>query len=254
MMDNPKIVLTYENTSPLDLLDLTGSLAAFGETFRRYAVGAGMADRVSEAKLQVASIRRGSIVAELVPFMEQLDWVIENRDVAAGFLGNWGEFLEALRNGKIKREEADLTKVRAANSFMEPVAKDSGSQVNMAVSEGAVVHNTFIFNQVEASAIQRNADRLLGPEIPAEMMFTEEPMILHQVRDAKSGDMGIIDRFGPRPAKLFWAGEEVKRDVLEAPENPFGQIFFVTGKVKTAGGLPASYTIYKLDGTAPREL
>lgn len=251
----PRIILKYDFGNPIDLLDLAASLTAIGEQFRRFTADDPEVSKTANPSLHVAKMREGSIIAELVAVAEQVDWVLKKREIIAGFAAQWQEILYNILHFTDSAKHLDKPVVRAAIEFVEPVAKDSATQIIIAANDGGTVNLTFNVDYQEAHAIQNNARRLLAQSIPTEEAFESEPMILYQVRDAKgaSGDMGIIDRFGRRAMKLTWANDAVKSQILDAPENPFACVFFVSGRCKTADGKVVAYHIHSLNGSMPKD-
>jgi hypothetical protein len=74
----------------------------------------------------------------------------------------------------------------------------------------------------------------------------DELLVLAQIRDvpkSKTGDRGIIESISKLDIKLLFTSEEIKRDILEAPENPFQKAFIVDVEVKTLDDKPALYKI-----------
>ena len=61
---------------------------------------------------------------------------------------------------------------------------------------------------------------------------------------AKVGDKGIIEEISPLPAKIVFSSEEVKKQIIEQPENPFKKLFFVDVQAKAAEGKVRLYQIF----------
>lgn len=250
----PSIIVEYKNERPIELLDLTSSLAAFGEEFKDFAAERGFSGQ--PPRLFVHNMREGSIIAELIPWMEQIDFMLKHRDEIAGFMANWQEILQAVLNLTDKAKSIDRPTLRNARSFVAPIAKDGGAQLNVIAQDNSaptVNINVINIRSDEAETIARNAGYLLARGVPTEEPFTGEPMTLFQMRDARAGDMGYIDRFSEKPVKLTFASEETKNAILHHSDNPWDTIFFVSGVVKTSGGAVAAYHVRSLDDVAPKD-
>jgi hypothetical protein len=78
----------------------------------------------------------------------------------------------------------------------------------------------------------------------------DELLVLHQVRGdpkSKSGDRGIIESISKMPVRLWFTSEEIKKGILESPDNPFQREFIVDVEVKTVeDGKPALYKVLAL--------
>jgi hypothetical protein len=251
---NPGFLIKIENHQPLDVLDLTASLAAIAEEYRRYTTD-------GTARLYVERISEGSIIAYLTAIAKGtiaagsplLPIAI---DTIAPFMGHWSGLLTALANyGRDAAKDAELrnadkASLRHVRSFIKPALNGN----SMIVQGDVHIANVNInIGPQEAGAIDLTARHLLAKPLPSENRFQSEPMQLYQVRDAKAGDMGFIDSFGDRPRRLTFADESVKREIVHA-SAPFDVFFFVSGIAKTAGGEIAAYHIEKIDGVAPKKV
>lgn len=257
MTTEPTIIIEYKNQRPIELLDFTASLSALGEEFKNFSANSSILD--SDARLYVREMRPGSVVAELVYWAQQapvLSEMSEHREIIAGFMCNWQETLKAILDLSPKARELPKSAVKNARAFIEPVAKDHGSQVNFIANDGGTINNVFVLRSGDAATIGYNAQHLLAGQLPEEARFTSEPMLLWRMQDGpptKTGDWGKIDRFSDKPRKLTFGSEVVKRAILERPDNPFSLVFFVSGIVKTANGKVVAYHVLSLDGEAARE-
>ncbi|MFT3966847.1 MAG: hypothetical protein QM690_13300 [Sphingobium sp.] len=257
MTESGSIIVKYENKRPIDLLDFTASLAAFGDEFKNFAGIATLFD--TEPRLFIREMRPGSVVAELFYWAQQVpilaEWQ-EHREIAAAFMVNWQETLQLILNLGDGAKNLPKGTVKNARTMVEPVAKDGGSQMNFIATEGGTVNVNFNLTSTQAGAIAYNAQHLLGAQPVEDMRFENEPMVLWQMRDgppARAGDMGRIDRFSDKPKKLTFATDATKNALLNREEHPFSLIYFVSGVARTAGGKLASYHIYTVDGAVPKD-
>lgn len=239
----PIITFKLENSKPVDLLDLTGALAAFGETYRDYVAHAGYDVEPGNVRLFIREIRTGSIIADLVSMAEQASWVLSHLDAAAGFVSHFDKLLHyflylpsAEVGAPTKREASQVI------SVMEPVAKDGGANLILNVSGDVHIHT----NSQQANAIQNSARRLLGPSVPTNEVHYDELLSLFQVRgDISStvGDRGIIESISPLPVKLLFASEDVKRQIIGHADNPFQKLFLVDVEAKATEGKVRVYRV-----------
>lgn len=249
----PSVIVEYKNKKPLDLLELTASLTAFGEQYRRYS--ARQASEQSGARLHIGRLNTGSVIAELIPIAQAGDWLLHHASMVAPFVASYGDTLNLIRHFPPKARDLEKADVRGAKTFLGPVARDPGAEVNIYAQQGStVVTNVYNFGTNGAKQIRKNADIILGG-LPDEQDFEAVPMVLFQMRDGPAGtagDYGIIDRFSRAPVKIRWASEDVKAAVMGRPENVFDLVYFVTGTAQTAGGRVAVYNVRRLDETALR--
>lgn len=249
------LIIEIKNLRPIELGDFASSLHALGNEFSSFATNQSGAD--GDAKLYIKEIRPGSTIVELVRWAAQsaIEGIKLDENVIGPFMANWQETLKAILNLSDDAKKLPKSSVKNARAFVEPIAKDNGSQVNIIANDGA---NVTVFNVSSGSAAQiaYNANHLLAEQMPEETRFQDEPMVLWQVRDgppAKTGDMGRIDRFSEKARKITFGSDSVKGSIMERDENPFGYIFFVSGVVKTAGGRIVAYHILALESSIPKE-
>ena len=256
MTETPtRMLVKIEKERPLDLLDLTASLAAVADEYRQFS-------REEHARLFVDSITEGSVLASLVSIAKDVrdaggPLIPIALDSLAPFMGHWGTLLKSLaqygqgRGTDELARRADKSSLRHAKNFVAPAV--NGNAIQVSGENNSVTVNNIVISPETGGNIVRNADHLLSGPLPSEQRFENEPLRLYQVRDAKAGDMGFIDRFDSRPKRLIFGSETVKAEMMHGEVSPFDLFFFVSGVAKTAGGEIASYRIEKIDGVTDRD-
>jgi hypothetical protein len=245
-VEEPSVRFELKNKKPVDLLDLTASLAAFGESYQDFIFDAGFDHEPGNVRFFVKEIRSGSIIADLVSVASQGSITLEHIDAAAAFMTHLNHVVQFFlglavlppgERGPTKKDAEQIVKI------LEPVAKDGGSQLFLNVTGG--VHLHYHYDSQQANAVQNSARRYLGPTIPTTEIRHDVLLRLHQVRGgvtSKVGDMGIIEEVSKARVKLSFASEEAKRKILDQP-FPFDSIFVVDVEVKASEGKPALYRI-----------
>jgi hypothetical protein len=247
--DGDYLRFELKNSKPVDLLDLTGALSAFGDAYKDYVISAGLEHVPDNVRLFVREVRSGSIIADLISLAHQASFVVDHKEAIAQFASHLNDILQFLLLPGAMSESASPTKKEAAQaiSIMEPVAKDSASQLNVTVAGDMHVHQHYHYNSQEANAIQNNAHRFLGRPLPTSQLYQDQILSLYQMRgdpSAKVGDKGIIEEISPLPAKIVFSSEEVKKQIIEQPENPFKKLFLVDVQAKAAEGKVRLYQIF----------
>jgi hypothetical protein len=246
----PELELRYEYTKPVELFDLGASFTAFARQFENYSYVRGYDIVEGNVTLCVTSVESGSILVRVKELWEQASLVADAADTFAGFVGNLEHIINFFRTQKSKPAALEITDADARNisRIVEPVAKDGGAVLNVTVvgNTGPVTVNTLVVTHEQANAIQNNARRFLGAEVPISGPFERELLYLDQMRGdlaSKVGDRGVIEKFSPRPVKLLFMSPDVKDAILGKPENPFRMAYVVDGQVSTVKGKPALYKI-----------
>lgn len=248
-------VLTVEikNSRPVELVDLTVSLAALGESFRDYANARG--DPIPDnIRLYVHQLRTGSIIAEMKALAEQAQWVLDNAALLAGFYTNLSDVIAFFLGNPKEQTEPTRQQAMQVSSIVEPIAKDNASQMNI-IFNGPVTLIPIVLNSLQSNAIQNSVSRYVGPKLPVTGVRPDELMTLEQVKNSAkttTGDRGIIEAISDRPVKLQFLSDEAKRKVLDLHENPFQCVFLVDVEVRTVGGRPALYRVLEVKDVFPK--
>jgi hypothetical protein len=249
----------YKNNKPVELLDLTTSLAALGESYQEFAWARGFDPQPGNVRLYIKELRTGSIIAELQSYLDQASFVLKHVDVYAAFLANFDDltrfFLSLNRTAEERDSRPSRMEANHINQILEPIAKDNGAQIFMTIQGDAHIDVANHYDSNTANIIQNQIRRLYRPELPISLDLRSEPLTLFQMRDdprGKAGDRGIIERLSSKPVKLQFMNEEAKRRVLEV-EYPFRKIFLIDGEVGTADGRPAVYKIYYVRDVIDRD-
>ncbi len=246
-MREPGLTIDFKNTRPVELLDLTASLQALGEEYVEFVNLRGFDPQAGNVRLYISELRSGSIIAELKSLVDQASFVLDHADIFAAFVTNLNDLTQFFL-GRSASPSVQVSKPEAArlSQFVEPVAKDGGSQIFLTVNGDVTAPITINLNSQDANVIQNRVRRYLGPPIPSQGLFEKEVLYLVQVRaDTKSkvGDRGVIERFSAKPVKLEFMNEAAKRTVLDEA-HPFDRAYVVDGRAGTVDGEPVLYKIY----------
>ncbi|UWU86163.1 hypothetical protein N2605_06845 [Bradyrhizobium yuanmingense] len=250
-----RLEVRFDNRRPIDITDLGRSLQALGQEYEEFVVGR-YEPAPTNSRLYVARVETGSILLILEPLLDQASFIVKHIDVFAGFVTNLQEIVDflLLAQSKSKKVKAvNPASVERVSEIVDPVAKDGGSTltVNVHVQGNTAPVNIqpIIINHERANALQNQARRYLGPEIPTSGGFRSELLQLYQMKGdakAKTGDRGVIEKFSKRPIKLRFMSPEVKAAIVDQQDNPFKMAYIVDGEMSTIRGEPALYKIYEV--------
>jgi hypothetical protein len=241
--------IEIKNTQPIELSDLTESLFGFAEEYKRHIAINDSSALPEEIKLYVKQIRTGSIIADLIafapltlPFMADANHIIE----FCKYLSRAYQYLTGKSRDKPEMEKSDYLNL---NRIIEPVAKDSGAQINIGtLNISAPV--TFTLNSLEANAAQNAAKREIAL-LHEPVTGTREKVLLYwyQARNdpkSEAGDRAIIESIYRGPVKVVFMSENVKAKMLLDSENPFTHAYIVDVSVETVKDRPALYRILNI--------
>lgn len=101
------LTYTFENTRPVELLDLTNSLLAIGEQYRSFIRRQGETLVEDDYRLYVREIRTGSIIVDLISLAAQPQMLGPVAPFLVQFtneLAEWFEFFKGVKDAKDIKE------------------------------------------------------------------------------------------------------------------------------------------------------
>lgn len=249
---NSKLELKINNKNPVQLVDLTMALLGVGQQFERFIENETTEQHQVGTGLFIKEVRSGSIIVELVAQaipLAPLLWT-------GGTLKEWLNYARSTidwLSGEARTPPKQITKqdLKQWHNILEPIAKDSGSQMNLSVSNGGVVVQQFIINSEQANAgqnrIRREAEKL---EEPDDHIRRKQVMVWYQTRfddHSASGNRAVIESITKQPVKVIFENNAVKRAMLAGDQRfakPWHELAYVVDvKVQTINGAIKAYTI-----------
>jgi len=249
-----KLEIKINNDRPVSLKDLSMSLLSFNHQFHKFVEAETDRETQVGTELLIKEVRKGSIVIELVsqaaPIVPLL-W-------GGGTLSQWSSVVQGVCDwllGKIDAPPREMTKqdLQEWNKFVEPVAKDNGSQMNIIVSDGGAVINNFTINSTEANAIQNEIGRRIDQlDEPEDHVHRRKVMYWYQAKfdpHSETGNRAIIDDISKKSMKVIFENNAVKDEMLHPPEHFKKQwhelAYVVDVEVETVRGEPKMYKVLK---------
>jgi hypothetical protein len=166
-------LLTFklDNKAPVALDDLTESLHAVADAYQDFLIAAGLSIPGEGVRLYVHELRTGSIIAVFQALADQARFlfgehgvvptaqsVFDHPDTLAGFLGSVNDVVQFFLGRTEGKKEPTKREADQIIKILEPVAKDNGSQLNMAVSGSVHIGEIhYHYNSQEANAVQKRA-------------------------------------------------------------------------------------------------
>lgn len=243
------LTIEIKNEVPVELTDLTKSFLSLADEYKRFVAKYEHPLVSDDIRLYVKEIRSGSIVAVLMPYAVAALPIMENANTVIEFC----EYLKTAYGyftGKLREKpQPALEKVNFQNlsNIIEPIAKDSGSQMNINATLNFNAPVTLNLNSMEANAAQNAIQRdLEAMSEPVTGIHERVLLYWYQARndpESQKGDRAIIESLHPNSVKAIFATESVKAKMLYGEENPFKYAYIVDVAVETVGGGPALYKI-----------
>lgn len=243
----PELQVIISNVRPIELLDLTESLNALAAEFADFIAREHPEDDASEVKLFVHEVKAGSVIATFAALsptlMQSLSYAVTVADFAAHLVRGYSWLKgQSVSPGSVVTAE-NLSRI------VEPVAKDSGSQINIGTLVAEAGSNVTI-NYADANLVQNTARRYIANQKRAGSGI-QSKVLMHwyQARgDSRSnvGDRAVIESITSKPIKTVCATEALKSKMVLSEVNPFQEAFLVDVVVDTVNDKPAMYKIIEL--------
>jgi hypothetical protein len=251
------IELRLELSEPAELFDLIGAFTAIANQFERY-LREDYPNLVDvDSRIYVKQIRAGSIIADLVPFIQPLIQNMDSALVVDGFVRKYGGILTRL----FRRQPVPEAKKSDLEDFMKQVAAIANDPNGSATISSAEFHQTK--NQIRASvsfdtkdakkAQQEISDHIKEIELKAYQLEENVLMVfwqsnLKQVeKGKKSGEKAIIEHISEKPLAVIYdsdlAEEKIKHETTQGERNLYKLGFYVTCRVEKVAGKPVAYRI-----------
>lgn len=251
MEDPMKLVIELKNSKPVELLDLSRSLGAIANEYRRFLTVNAPEASAADFRLYIKEVRAGSVIIELaavapyaLPLIEHCNTVLE----FAGWIRDLYYWL--LRRGE-RPENVDGQVLHSLSQIVEPAVKDQGSQLNIGTVNlnGDIVINVGMDSK-EAGYVQSQS-RLEQEALREQGSGDHSQVVLHwaQARNRPNngvGDRARIESISASDVRVRFENEELKRQMLYDPEHPFAIGFVVDVSVETINGRPVLYRVKRL--------
>lgn len=247
-----KMEIKISNDNPVSLKDLSLSLLSFNHQFHKFVESETDRETDIGSELLIKEVRKGSIVIELVSQVAPIVPLLWD----GGTLSQWSGVVQSVCNwllGKVDSPPKEITKqdLLEWNKFVEPVAKDHASQMNIIVSDGGTVINNFTINSTEANAIQNEIRRKVEQlDFPEDHVHRRKVMYWYQAkfdRHSETGNRAIIDDLSKKSMKVIFENNAVKDAMFHPPENFKKQwhelAYVVDVEVETVRGEPKMYKV-----------
>lgn len=262
-IDMPVVLtLKIDNSQPIELNDFVGAFTSLAREYR--AQVRGNPEFEDDAEIFVKEVRKGSIIADLMPIIVSTAPIVaQHADQAwqaIEFVKKWDERISALIAGK-EPKGAQKSDLDAFSNAVAAIARDpdASSTLEAATFEDGKreVRAAFKFNTKQAVAAEKTlkvAYRKLEEEKTDKservlMIFTRSD-IKDTPNGKRSGERVVIEEISKRDLAIMYASdlakERVKHEVREADDNIFKKGFVVDVLVVSRNEKPVAYKILEV--------
>lgn len=244
--DNAMLTVNIKNKQPVELIDYAQSMISLGAEYSDYIAETNNHLISDEIKLYIKEIRPGSIITELVALAPALMPFAEHANTVLDFTNHMKSCIEYLKGIGKKPDNLDKQTLNRVAKFVEPVAKDSGSilQVDASNNSGTITIN---INSLEANAIQNMASKEIE-KLKEPIVGLHKQVVIYwtQTRsDNRKGYKGIIESISKKEVKVLFENDEIQYEMIHGEDQLYEKAYVVDVYVETIKDNPAAYRIMK---------
>lgn len=249
-----KLTIEILNTKPVELGDLTRLLLGISNEFKRFIDQTEPSLVAADVRLYIEEIRQGRIIADVVAISPQVMQVLPFINAVASFTKHLKNAYDYLAGNSDEKPSLDKASYQNLTSILEPIAKDSGSQLNLGQVEG----NVYIsINSPTANAVKEKAAQELVALGEATTGLKEKVLFYWYRARAdtriQTGDKAIVESVSLRPIKVVFANDEIKEQMIQGDDNPFRFAYVVDILIDTIGGQPKLFKVVTVHERFPLE-
>lgn len=259
-LQHPVLTVRINNTRPVELFEFCDALRGIGEEYKSFLANGPSPHLADEISLHVTEVRKGSLIADLAPYMPFALALANDINATYDFCTNLQSTFDWLKKGILK-DDASREAVENVASIIKPVAKDSAS--SMVIEGGVKQGSQSVFIQNLTLNITSNEAKDIFEGCQQELahlgkrkggLHEKAVLTWYQARNdphSKAGDRAIIESLYAKPVKAIFTNESVKAKILADKRSLFKQAYLVDVWAETIQGRPVLYRIAEMHGTIP---
>jgi hypothetical protein len=262
-----QIVVKIKVERPIDLGDFVSAFTSVASQYDKF-IREKHPELTPEARIFVSDVRRGSIVASLIPFLTQ-DLIagvysviepIEQIAVTHEFIRRYGAKLKAyFRGGRDK--DATKSDLKDLMGAVAPIANDPNGRATVeavAFEDGKrKIKAAIKFGTPQArravEQLEKHRDQIehrTHADYERALMTFKQANVKGTPVGKRTGEWVQIETISDKELPLIYASDlaerRIKHEILEAEDNVFKKGFVVDVNVETRGGRPVAYRVTNL--------
>lgn len=241
---NAILTLRIDTDEPIELDSFVGAFTSLAEEYRR-EMDRQFPDIDSDARIFVREVRKGSYIAELIPYMAPIAPVIAVMDqalIVENFVRVWGRRISLLASGTLGEWKPTKSELETFTDAVKAVANDQDGKSTL---EAATYENkerkvraAFTFSTKDAKACQETIDSLYRKDEPPDREHYERVLMAFTRTDVgnvavgkRSGERVVIQEISEKTRAIMYsstlAEDQIKYEIREPDENVYKKGFVV---------------------------
>jgi hypothetical protein len=260
------IILRIKTKNPIELGDFVSEFTSVASQYDKF-IREHHPDLGPEAHIYVKQIKKGSIIAELLPFVPfaifapEIISTVEHINAVNEFVRDYGSKLKAYfkKGGEVK--DATRSDLKDFIGSLAAIANDpdgSASLEAVVFEDGKrKIKAAVKFTTREAvRAVDNLEEHRKKLERKDSADFQRVLMVFRQanVKDApvgkRTGELVVVEEISDKELPLIYASDlaeqRIKHEIREADDNLFKKGFIVDVNVQTKAGRPVGYRVTNL--------
>lgn len=250
------ITITLDLKEPVEILDFASLFASLGRQFDKY-IAENHPDVSGQARIYIKEVRKGSIIAELVPQIKDLVDILDTVLMMSNFAGAVGMAIKKYISGE-RIPGATKSDLSSVADMVKSVAHDSDGRADLEfVKYDQGVWNRSLVVSFDTADARRALEtleshkRVLDKTDTADhervLMVFQQSNIKMTSLGKRSGELVLIESLHPKPLPLIYASqlaeEQIKHEITEADDNIFKKCLDVDVNVELRDGKPVAYRV-----------
>jgi hypothetical protein len=260
------IILRIKTKNPIELGDFVSEFTSVASQYEKF-IRENHPDLGPDARIYVKQIKKGSIIAELLPFAPfaifapEIISSIEQINAVNEFVRDYGHKLRAYFKKGGEVEDASRSDLKDFMGSLAAIANDpdGSASIEAAVFEDGrrKIKAAVKFTSREAvRAVEhieehrKRLERKDSADFPRVLMVFRQANVKDSAVGKRTGELVMVEQISDRELPLIYASDlaeqRIKHEIREADDNLFKKGFIVDVNVQTKGGGAVGYRVTNL--------
>lgn len=250
------LTVTLDLAEPVEIADFAALFAGIGSQFDRF-LAEQHPEMKGQAHMYVKEVRKGSIVADLIPSIPDLVGYMDNVLIVGGFGALFSKRVRKLISGQFI-EATGKTDVVEVGKTLRAISKDNTGDMmveSVELEDGIWKRKVLLkFSAPEARKAEatleeqkREMDKVERADLSRVLMTFERSRKSDTDLNKPTGELVIIEASDPKPKALIYGSEMVERriktEIRDADDNIYKKGFIVDANVQMRLGRIVGYTV-----------